>query len=348
MNYLRGKYVPTRLLVCAVVSIGIIGCGGIGALTPPISVPTTTVIDQSSDLLGGYSPDEIARVFVSLQAGADAVEGTAQAAGVPAMNVMQVKLQDAINTLLNPNGGEGLQQQAVDQVMESLFTSNLVILPTAGTPLEDMGVSEHEQMLQGAIDALNQHITDPLLGTPETKEPAWDARNFLQLMQEALQVVGQQTDQCDPANLRDPGCQQLLADDEGGVDIDNVFPGFSRQVRSPFFIGAQSDRIQEEVIVPDAIGLDECVIILKEIQGVKAVVRKKLIPIWVEPWFARATIVGFQEVWVWEFVPAEFLKTISYCNVGGAVVQNVDTTVVLERELLHFWSYLNKDITLTP
>jgi len=342
-----------RPLVCTMVSIGVIGCGGIGALTPPISAPTTTTTDLNTtdldpDLLGGFAPEDIARVYVSVQANAELTEGTTQPAAGPAMNVMQVKLQDAITTLTDPNGEEGLQQQAVDQAMEALFTSNLVILPTAGTPLEDMGVAEHEQMLQDAINALNVHITDPILGTPNTKDPAWEARNFLQLMQEALQVVGQQTDQCDPANLRDPGCQQLLADDEGGVDIDNVFPGFSRQVRSPFFIGAQSDRIQEEVIVPDVIGIDECAIVLKEIQGVKAVVRKKLIPIWVEPWFARATIVGFQEVWVWEFVPAEFLKTISYCNVGGAVVQNVDTTVVLERELLHFWSYLNKDITLTP
>ena len=66
-----------------------------------------------------------------------------------------------------------------------------------------------------------------------------------------------------------------------------------------------------------------------------------------EPWFARATIVGFQTVWVWEFVPAEFLKTITYCNIGGGVVtQRVDTRIVLERQLQHFWGFFRKDISL--
>ena len=106
--------------------------------------------------------------------------------------------------------------------------------------------------------------------------------------------------------------------------------------------------IQEQVIVPGVIALDECVVVLKEIQGVKAVVRKILVPIWVEPWNARATIVGFKVVWIWEFIPAEFLKTISYCNVGGSVVQDVNIVVVLERALLHFWSFLDKNVQLSP
>jgi hypothetical protein len=120
-------------------------------------------------------------------------------------------------------------------------------------------------------------------------------------------------------------------------------------VRSPFYIGAAtSNIIQEQVIVPDAIGEGDCVVVLKEIQGVKAVVRRKLIPIWVEPWFARARIVGYRVVWVWEFIPAEFLKTISYCNAGGSVVQDVNIRVVIERQLLHFWSFLNKNVQLSP
>ena len=227
-----------------------------------------------------------------------------------------------------------------------------------GTCLQDPtqeAVDLHAQAMQQAIQALTDHIhvlpdPDGLGGTDNTRAAAWEARNFLQLFQEAAQVIGQHTSQCAPnASLRDPNCAILIADDEGGVDIDNVFPGFSRQVRSPFFIGnSTSGMIQEQVIVPQAIGLDECVIVLKEIQGVKAVVRRVLIPIWVEPWAARARIVGFKVTWVWEFIPAEFLKTISYCNIGGAVVQNVQTRVVLERELLHFWGFLDKDVQLTP
>src|SRR5881397_44922 len=89
----------------------------------------------------------------------------------------------------------------------------------------------------------------------------------------------------------------------------------------------------------------QCAAIVKEIQGIKVVVTARLIPIWVEPWFARARIVGLKTVWTWEFVPAEFLKTISVCNDAGTVTTNVSTQVVLERQLMEFWRFLHKDVT---
>jgi len=130
--------------------------------------------------------------------------------------------------------------------------------------------------------------------------------------------------------------------------VDDIVPGgFTRQVRSPFFIGAPSRTIQEQVIVQDGpIAAGECSVVLKEIQGAKAVVRPVLIPIWVEPWYARARIVGFKTVWVWEFILAEFLKTISFCNQGGLITKDVDIQIVLERQLLHPWSFPRKDFTL--
>jgi len=87
--------------------------------------------------------------------------------------------------------------------------------------------------------------------------------------------------------------------------------------------------------------------ILKETQGVQVVVRKTVIPIWVEPWYERAQIVGFQTVWVWEFVPAEFLKTISLCNSGGQIVQSVNMETVRDRSLMNMWSTGKETITNT-
>ena len=327
-------------------SAGLIGTrAGAAALDEPGDAGAIPAAYEPIDL-SEYNGE--ADVFVAPQATAADVEGTNLKALGPVQDVMQVKLQDAIGALTDPQNDEQIHLRAIDQIMESLFLSNLVVLPTAGVPEEDPIVQAHDQALQDAINALNQHV-DPLVpGTPDSKGSAWEARNFLQLMEETLDVIGQQAAQCDPLNLRDPCCQQLLDGAEGGVDVDAVFPGFSRQVRSPFFIGQGSAIADEVVIVPDSIGIDECAVILKEIQGVKAVVRKVQIPIWVEPWFARAQIVGFRTVWVWEFIPAEFLKTITYCNNGGAVVQDVDITVVLERELMHFWSFMNLNVHTSP
>ena len=337
--------------------------------------------------LDGLQRDDVHQIIAAARASSFDIAATnADAAtdaegGVAGTGVMTRKLQDAVQTLVPPPGTlvpEDVTHRAIDQVIEALFVSNLWILPTpAGTqgqcsltggactsddecelfpeefclfddPVQN-AVELAEQMLGEAIGALDQHVRSDEFGTDTTKAAAWDARNFLQLFQEAQQVIGGLTLGCDPQNLRADTCGPLLADDEGGVDIDLVYPGFSRQVRSPFYIGAAtSNIIQEQVIVPDAIGEGDCVVVLKEIQGVKAVVRRKLIPIWVEPWFARARIVGYRVVWVWEFIPAEFLKTISYCNAGGSVVQDVNIRVVIERQLLHFWSFLNKNVQLSP
>jgi hypothetical protein len=292
------------------------------------------------------SPEE-AR-FAAFQSTETDVEGTFLQARGPQPDVMQVKLQQALQTLTDPNHEEQTHLQAVDQVMEVLFMSNLVVLPTANVPETLPPVQQHEQAILDAINGLTAHINPPGPGGPASKEAAWEARNFLQVFSEAAAVIGEVTNTCDPEDIRGPGCVLLLADDEGGTDVDGIFPGFNRAIRSPFFLGETDSTIQEQVIVPDAIPLDACVVVVKEIQGVKAVVRKVLIPIWVEPWYARAAIVGYKTVWVWEWVPAEFIKSISYCNNGGSLVQDVEIVTILERELMHFWSFLTKEISLTP
>ena len=325
-----------RLTLCCLMAgstLAMFGCGVQPHEAPPADF---------SDL----SDDQIARKFAS-HAVTTATSGTE---GAPALDVMQVKLSDAIQTLTDQNpSSEKAVLEAVDQVMESLFLSNLVPLPSAGAPEVDPMWGDHQNAIDQAIQALNDHLNNPLIpNTEDTSEAAWEARNFLQVFQEAATVIAQQTAGCDPVNPVGPGCGLLQAQDEGGAIVDDVFPGFSAQARSPFFVGAPSRTIQEQVIVPGVVADGECSVVLKEIQGIKTVIRPVLIPIWVEPWFARATIVGFKTVWVWEFVPAEFLKTISFCNSAGSVSMDVDIVTVLERQLLSFWSYPRKEFTAVP
>lgn len=238
-------------------------------------------------------------------------------------------------------------------MMEAVFVSNLVPLPTADDVdnVDDLThdmFQDHLTRMDEAINALNEHIQAGG-SKAETTADAADARNFLQLTREALQVVAGQTAFCDPENIDPsggPGCQFLLQDDEGGEDVDlplsfTIGPfGFEREVRSPFFYGIPQADPKENIIVPEPLASGDCVPIVKETQGVKVVVRPVLIPIWVEPWFARASIVGHHTVWVWEFVPAEYIKTISYCNTGGDITQDIDQKIVLDRGLMHMWKFI--------
>lgn len=279
-------------------------------------------------------------------------------------DVMQAKLNQAIQTLQTRKLGEEEYLRAIDEAMEAIYTSNLVVLPTLGAgntnTATNMLFSKTLQMMREANDALSKHVTDPRGGTPGSRKAAGDARNFIQVTAEAIQLIGQQTNQCNP-NAQDPTqCQFLLQGDEGGNIVDDVLTDvvLSRQVRSPFPIfNVTTGTPQEQVIVPGPIGPDEIALVIKEIQGIKVVVTPRIIPIWVEPWFARATITGTRTVWCWEFVPAEMIKTLPFANVpidpenptaGRRIETGVDIQVILERQLLHFWRFAQKQITSVP
>jgi hypothetical protein len=323
-------------------------------------------VARNLNVNGGSDADYLGGREATTVGGNERLRGVEDEGGQPT-NVMQIKLNQAINQLQRANLPEQAYLDAINQGMEAIYTSNLVVLPTPQTPEipgdtgADPEFQEHQNMAQQLIDALNRFIqgTDaqnrPIrgLGTPGSQHMAFEARNFIQITNEAMGVIGGQTDFCNPQNP-DPatggaGCQFLQADDEGGnFTVDNVLAGiFSRQVRSPFpFILASSSLTpDEQVILTDPIGDGECAAVVKEIQGIKVVVTPRRIPIWVEPWFARARIVGFKTVWVWEFVPAEFIKTIGVCNNGGSLNVEVTSAVVLDRQLLHFWRFLHKDVT---
>ena len=257
--------------------------------------------------------------------------------GQEAPNVMELKLNDAILTLNGCGQETPVCEQAIEQMLESLFISNLVVLPTVDVPETDQQFLDLTQRMNEAINALNDHTTSR--ATPDSKVAAAEARNFLQLMREATQVIAEQTRNCDPNNPAGAGCELLLADDEGGTF--DIVSGFAREVRSPFFYGIPQLEPQENIIVPEPLANGECVPIIKETRGVKVVVRPVIIPIWIEPWFERASIVGFTTVWVWEFVPAEFVKTISYCNVGGTITQDIDMEIIRDRPLMHMWKFFS-------
>lgn len=255
-------------------------------------------------------------------------------------NVMQTKLNQGIELITTAGRGDETYIAGIGEGMEALNTSNVIVLPTNGVGDTDQMFSEHRSMMREFIGALTTHINNAQIGSDRTKAEAIEARNFLQLVSEALDVIGAQTRQCPPANPS--GCALLNQGSEAGAVTDTIYAGFAREVRSPFFLRPRAREPREDIIATDVkLRPDrECQSILKESKGIKVIVRAIVIPIWIEPWFARARIVGFRTVWVWEYVPAEFLKTITMCNTNGSVRTTVSTRQIIERQLMPFWKYL--------
>lgn len=256
--------------------------------------------------------------------------------------VMMVKLKQSTQILMTPGMDEKVYLAAMDETMQALYMSNNVVLggSAEADSFFDVFVTE---MIPLALRGLSTHIDSRDIGTAGSKAAAIEARDFIQVTTESMQVVKRELTKCDPNNPTGQGCDLIKQDDESGSSVDKIVAGFSREVRSPFFIRVPFREPQEQVIVPQPLSKGDCVPIIKETKGIKVVVRPMKIPIWVEPWFARARIIGFTTVWVWEFVPAEFVKTITYCNDGKDVTKKVDTEIIKERQLMHFWKFLPKD-----
>ncbi len=259
--------------------------------------------------------------------------------------VQDVKLQNAINTLNQPSRPPEDYEEAVDDLMDALFTSNLVVLPTKGGiqgETTDL-FNEHQQAMQDAIDALNNHVASGSGGTGNSTAPQMDALDFLLLTQEALQAIGQQAGACNPTGSSCP----LFTDDEMPEVLDPVRPSSeldrTRIIRSPFAYAPTEtpDPPTEVLSQGPALADGECAPVLKEQRGIATVFRRMQVQIWQAPWFRNAGIVGNSWTWVIEFVPAEHLKTITHCNSGGAITQTVTQQIVLDRGSLSFWRGLD-------
>jgi len=257
-------------------------------------------------------------------------------------DVMTEKVIQAAFSLNQPGFQAGLYNAAVNEILEALALSNLIVLCSQDSLDSCNQYNTWRSLVGTGILAFGDHLA---VCVDTSCERAHEARNFLQVLLEATSTIANETEFCDPLapEVDLPDCAKLLDGDEG-LTIDLVYGGFAREVRNPFFYGIfLSPTPQEDVRVIPALKNKECSAVMKETAGWKVVVRPIKIPIWIEPWFARATIVGFTTVWVWEYIPMEFIKTIEYCNINSDIVQQIETEVVIDRALMHMWKFWPKD-----
>lgn len=268
---------------------------------------------------------------------------------------------DAMTTITNQIV-QNLSGTAADEVKrenifqaESLIYGKPVILQTNGVP-DTVIISQD-------YDAMVFQLNDALLLCAEGQcgnEVAAQAKELYDrnvYWQEIKQVLETQTTQttCDANNPAT--CELLDQADEPqaigpGVNVgtDKIWDGWYREVRSPYVTQTfypHGFAQEENIITTDTLKKNECTVIVKEIQGQKSIMRPVQIPIWQEPWTSRATIIGFTTVWVVDFIPAEFVKNLNFCNVDGVITFDYDINVIIERELTHFWKYLPAGIA-TP
>jgi len=241
-----------------------------------------------------------------------------------------------------------VQRENIRQA-EHLVFGKPVILETAGVP-DTVIISDDYDMMTVQLKGALQQCADLTCNDPTVAAEAKELLDRITYWQETKENLEVQTADltCDVNNPAT--CLQLDLGDEPqaigpGITVgtDKIWDGWYREIRSPYapVIPYWNAFGPNENIIPlGPMAAGECSTVVKEIQGIKSIQRPVKIPIWQEPWTSRATIIGFTTVWVVDFVPAEFVKSLNYCNNAGTIDFDYRIDVIIERELTHFWKYL--------
>jgi len=269
-------------------------------------------------------------------------------AQVPVDAMSEITEQISMN--LNSASSPEVQRENINQI-EHLVFGKPVILQTNEVPDTIVISADYDAMVVMLKNSLNQCVYESCITNGDVAAQAKELLDRITYWQETKENLEVQTmdPTCDVLNPET--CTQLNLGDEPnaagtGIVVGNdlIWDGWYREIRSPYSPLSWYPTYnvpQENIIVPDGpLAKGDCTTIVKEIQGVKAIQRPIIIPIWQEPWTSRATIIGWQTVWVVDFVPAEFVKNLNFCNVDGRIIFDYDINVIIERQLTHFWKFL--------
>jgi len=182
------------------------------------------------------------------------------------------------------------------------------------------------------------------------------AMDLLAFSKEMLLTLSRYTTKCNPntdLDLQGDFCKLFLLSDETGTVLDDVLSDMTaplsryfREIRSPLF-AVQNSPLTNKVQSWQISGLTpgECSAIVQDFMGLKAIFRTATITLWNFPWLSSSPLLG-KKAFVFEWVPAQYIKTISFCNFMNPtsqkqeIVQNVNTETVIHRSSLHLWNLL--------
>ncbi|RMH15477.1 MAG: hypothetical protein D6696_20670 [Acidobacteria bacterium] len=213
--------------------------------------------------------------------------------------------------------------KAAQRLWQVHHMSGLVVLPTPGVEETADMLRMHVRELQTSAEVLDAAARRADL-PPEAFDAVLEVKTSLEAEIDSVQTLGKWTATAPPGSKR---ARTLL----------------KKQIRAPFIPLPFPISQPHEVVTSDVIGVNECMVVVKEIQGMKVRLVLKVLPVWVEPWFARRKIVGFKRVWILEYVPAQFIKRVITCNdCCNRIRPQILTEIVEHPELLDFWRYFKK------
>lgn len=300
-------------------------------------------------------------VVLAMVVGAFAVgiwpqQSTARAEPLHQDNPMAERLNQLIE-VLQRDPGPAAVEAAINNSLEVLY-GGIRPLPTHGE------MADQTQQAHEAVGAAEVALALALEGfiqngrSQEVKGQALDMKLFIEQMHEVAEAVGQATLNCDPGNPdANPdgtiaGCEQLvpLLDELNGVErpvpdaLANrppIVPSYSFKLRGPFVPAWFRSGWNEDVLVTEPIGKDECTVVFKETRGLMLRVHFDRIIIVNDPWvgtfgFPRGTRLP---IWTLEMVPSEYVKEFTLCNKKGKITQTVTQRVVQDIALKYFWRF---------
>lgn len=238
-----------------------------------------------------------------------------------------------LKKILDPNQPAAVRGTAVKSVLEKFFLSQIFILPTNG--VEDTNEIFEEQLtrMQTISGTLAEFIDTAGDGHGTAGAKALTAKNFIDVFQETAQRVAEES-----AEINADEIERIIAEGDLGDGLEDPNdPDLRRSVaiRGPFTFFPLTTRCPQNAYTT-AVECGGCAITVKESRGLQARWVLRRITTVIEPWFSRRRIVN-RFVWVIEWVPVEFIKTIATRCCGDTPQTTVTTQTVLDRDLMTFW-----------
>jgi hypothetical protein len=254
-----------------------------------------------------------------------------------------------------------IQQESMEQPYEGM--KNPILDFERGPKGFNATITNIDMLLEALNTFLGVGTQQPLQGEKiltgtgvSSREVVLTAMDLLVLTKEILLNLARYTIRCNPnidLNLQDDYCKLFLESDEAGPVLDEILGDmtsamsrFFREVRSPLFAiqsGPLSSKIQS--YQTEGLGVGECTAIVQDYPGLKVVFRIATISFWNFPWLGSSALVG-KKAFVFEWVPAQFIKTITLCNhmnpttEQSEILQSVNSETVIHRGMLHLWNLM--------
>lgn len=229
-------------------------------------------------------------------------------------------MREGLGAFQNPALGPITRQRGLDLAVQTLEMSGITIMDTHGVEVTKKMFDDGLKMRHDIIA-----VADRVIKSGEATD---------ELMAHALGVAALQKAKIDTLMTLARWTRIYEPNKRNAKYLE-------RNIRAPFLPLAPYRTPHEEIRTGE-IAEGECFIVLKEIHGIKAQLIPELIPVWIEPWYERRRIVGYEVVWRIQWMPAEWVKRLSTCRIDGELIHKDHQKIIHEPLMLDLWGFFGK------